>query len=1052
MATSKKLRIGIAILILLVIGAIASPAIIRSIMVERINTKLHDEFGGAATYDTISTTISPPTALITNLRFATKSSTSNKPIIQLDTINLVMTSAVLYGRPVHVTDAQVHGIHLNITHDANGESNITRFTHELPPTKRKADIPVDKLSLDEILITDTPFNESKEAQAVKDENVIKITGVSAANVILPPRGKKDAHIHWESLAIEKIHGITRPVAQTEVVADDAAVWLDLGPTAISGTTSAIQITLNSVQVGQLDPAANQQPLFKADTLKIAVNSEIIDGGELHITDASIPNLAVAIAVEANGESSFTRLRRILPHANRAGDVSIDKLVLDNLHVTAYQLETSEATIVKVKNLTTQNVVIPPSGTSEKHRRWDSIAIDGVDILKRAIGSHKDGKDTDRTWAHLDKATVSSTASPFDVILNKLQLGYPDEAAGNHPLIVADVVKLTLTPESADGEAIHLTDALVHGLNLHLTVDAHGDSSLARFMRELPLATRTGNLNIDKILLDNLVISAYLSQVPEATIAYVKTLSGLNIVFPPSGKAQVHPNLGAIEIDDVEILKRSTSANTDGKNLDRKWAHLTKATVSTGDSQIGVTFDKLQLGQIDAAAANQPLFLVDALQLTLTPESANGSTIHLTDAKVHGLTLNISVDARGESSFNRFLRELPYSNRASEIPIDKLLFDSVDISTFVAKEQGGFGLPATADSIINVKSVSATNYIIPPSGKLLSHEQWTAVTLDSINAYAPFPEQKEVKPCIRIGKATFELLQALSTHEPVRLKHFNVEQSSSITDYSQATLPISRAVTAIQQGFGVKEPKELHDAAPDATPHGTGLLIEDLNLTNTRIETLGIDGTGRQAYWTLTNAAISGSQVAFGADDKSSSSGSFKIDSATESSSGSGRLALNVTNLTGSYPMYSFGCDYQIENLAAPVFSSKAQKADGTGIVAGSMTMSFSGGATQGQLNIEGSVTLSDDFEITGDAVKRLGIKIAKGTPIQPVTILGPLTKPQIKMPSELAFLRGMIGNVIFAGPVAILDTVADNTPLVGPAMKEVSKGLKILGKIPKLFK
>jgi hypothetical protein len=229
----------------------------------------------------------------------------------------------------------------------------------------------------------------------------------------------------------------------------------------------------------------------------------------------------------------------------------------------------------------------------------------------------------------------------------------------------------------------------------------------------------------------------------------------------------------------------------------------------------------------------------------------------------------------------------------------------------------------------------------------------------------------------------------------------------------------------------------------------------MNVTG-RIETRGPDADGKMAFWRLTDVKIAGKKLAIGEKLKNSETGELKAESPSESSSGAGNLALIVSNITGSYPNWSFECDYKLNSVGAAPFSVPTQESTrGVGIKSGQISMSFAGAAKNGKLDIDGSLTLSKDFDITGTVAKQLA-RIERGVPLRPVSIRGTLENPKLSWPSAIA---GVLGNafekILTGGPVGILDTAGG---FMGGAseqtIRNATKGMEgagdLLKKVPGL--
>ena len=295
--------------------------------------------------------------------------------------------------------------------------------------------------------------------------------------------------------------------------------------------------------------------------------------------------------------------------------------------------------------------------------------------------------------------------------------------------------------------------------------------------------------------------------------------------------------------------------------------------------------------------------------------------------------------------------------------------------------------------------------------------------------------------------TFELDQAETTEMPVKIRHFKAEQSTLYTSSTHSDRSGFRHVTAsLQKAFGLKEPKEISESSGHPpVPHGTGLWIEDFETNDAVIEIVGGGNAGKSAFWRLKGAQIKAGNLAFGENVQQSTPGFLKLESATESPSIPGHVSFSVTDISGSYPNLTFKCVYHVDNVDATAFSSMAESAQQVQVEHGSLSMDFSGGANAGQLAIQGNVTLSSDFTISGSSMKKLGVELTRGKPIDGVTIDGTINHPQIHLPKDLAMLGELIGNLLGSGPLGILDETVGQIPVIGSVVKETTK---IVGKIP----
>ena len=499
------------------------------------------------------------------------------------------------------------------------------------------------------------------------------------------------------------------------------------------------------------------------------------------------------------------------------------------------------------------------------------------------------------------------------------------------------------------------------------------------------------------------------------------------------------------------------------------AHYDQITITW--NPLGAILTNLRLGAANSAAGNQPTIQVATTEIVL--DSIFDKEPHFKSVAAHGFVVNTVVDEKGESSLSKLIREKVPSSRTRPLTIDALIFDGITITTYVAPKEKGTppqsstitssasqtAAPAEVsastgpDSVLKIASVEARGYVAPIPKQLLGYEHWISTVIEKVEAFDSIDKGEQGStPSISIARISFEIDQAENTEVPVRIRQFKAEQSKVITasSTSENTPGFKHVVASIQQGFGIKAPKEIRESdKKENLPHGTGLLIEDFQTAGTIIEMRGGDASGKSAFWRLSDAKIQAGNLAFGEKVTASAPGFVKLESGTESSSVPGNVSLSITELSGHYPRSSFKCTYHIENLDAKSFSSMASGAQHVDIQSGSMSMSFAGGANDGQLNIEGSVTLSEDFQIAGSTTKSIAVNLTRGKPIDHVTITGTLEHPQIHLPDELAMLGELMGNILSVRPLGIVDSTIGEVPVIGSVVKETTKvSSGVLGKIP----
>lgn len=481
-------------------------------------------------------------------------------------------------------------------------------------------------------------------------------------------------------------------------------------------------------------------------------------------------------------------------------------------------------------------------------------------------------------------------------------------------------------------------------------------------------------------------------------------------------------------------------------LKREFGDLaTYSSMSVTYSPFGFTVNDLQLGARLPEANGEPIIKIQTYSAVV--HSIFDSELHFKNVLFKNCEVNATVDERGESSLAMLVREKPLSVRKTELPIDNLEVENVHFKFFVARQPDGDKSAGASTTSLRVSSIHAKDFIMPVPGHLMTHEQWITAVIEKIEA----GDAADKNPAIRLDKIAFQLDQAESTEVPVRLKNFKVENSECITDYAGGGISpaFKRVISNIEAGFGLKESKEIKAVKEDGRlPHGTGVLLEDFLASNATIET-----RSGQAFWKLSGAKIDSGNVAFGEKLAPKSPGFLKVESATQSSTGPGTMALHVTELSGSWPRSSFRCDYRLENVDALAFSNMPSRSD-VRIVRGSLSMSFSGGATDGNLNLTGSVSLSEDFEISsGNVLKKIGARLKRGKTIDNVTIDGTLEHPQIHLPQDLSELGELLGNIIVSGPIGIADSTVGKIPVLGQVvMTPVKETTKVISKVPLIGK
>ena len=785
----------------------------------------------------------------------------------------------------------------------------------------------------------------------------------------------------------------------------ATLHEEFGEASTIGNTSVniwrADATLTDVHIGAPNAAANNKALFIIDSLHYGLKLGSLFGADTNLTNVKASGVNVNVAMDAKGESSLNRMIQELPPAS--GSLFMDKVQIDGMTISTF-------------------VASGPSGVSRQGGRADSIlsieSVNANNVLCPAPGK-----------AHRE--------DPASYMLKNVEVkdGNSDAAPARLPLLRID--ELTFgTLSSFFGPAPKISSLKITGLNINTSIDEKGESSLSRFVREFPTSTptRTRAFALDALRIDAVAFSTFVA----------KKLNGADAL---AGAVAADSVIKVAAISATKMVLPAPEQNTPARE---EPAAFTLENV------------EVQVGNSAAGASKLPMIKINSFTLGAALSSLFGPDPKLTNLGISGANVNISVDERGESSFSRFIREVPTFKRSSPLAIDSVRFEDLTVSTYVAAKLSHVELPAdTADSVLKVATVNATGLVLPPTGELLKREAWTTVVLEAVQASTPSLDSaqgQDATPCIQMGRIAFELTQAVSADTPVRIRHLIAEHAEGMTVYTKVGRApgLNRAVTSIEQGFGVKEPSEIHESGkPSVTPGGAGLLIEDLKTTMGKLETRGTGASGKEAFWRLNDVSIEAQNLAFGEAVKAPAPGSMKIHSVSESTDGPGSLELTLSDLTGGYPKWNFKTQYRVEHVAATPFSVVMESTEHTGVESGSLNLNFSGDAMDGQLNLEGSVTLSQDFQVSGDAIKRYGVKLSRGKPLAPVKVRGTLEDPKISFPSELAFMSNLLQSVIFSGPVGVMNTVFANTPLstvMAEGIKDITKigqgATDIVAKVP----
>jgi hypothetical protein len=139
---------------------------------------------------------------------------------------------------------------------------------------------------------------------------------------------------------------------------------------------------------------------------------------------------------------------------------------------------------------------------------------------------------------------------------------------------------------------------------------------------------------------------------------------------------------------------------------------------------------------------------------------------------------------------------------------------------------------------------------------------------------------------------------------------------------------------------------------------------------------------------------------------------ISVDENGESSSGPDRLLLEIKNLTGGYPKCSFDVHYRVDGIARPPFTVVSMEAGGPGITSGHISAAFDGTCREGNLEVDGSLTLSPDF-ILDSSMAQLMAGTQIGTPIQTIRLRGTLVHPELAWPNAIAGAFGRFMDGVF---------------------------------------
>ncbi|HYF49953.1 MAG TPA: hypothetical protein VEJ63_11135 [Planctomycetota bacterium] len=438
---------------------------------------------------------------------------------------------------------------------------------------------------------------------------------------------------------------------------------------------------------------------------------------------------------------------------------------------------------------------------------------------------------------------------------------------------------------------------------------------------------------------------------------------------------------------------------------------------------GATLSAVEIGSPDPATGDKPLVQVASLRANVSLGTLLGGNTRVTRLSLNGLNLNVSVNDKNESSFTRFTREMPPSDRKVELPIDVVSISNFQLHTWRAGKKKLIGTTGAA-------SIYASGLVLPAPDTLLGRETWIDVDLRGIVLSAPALDEKaaaapegSVADGASVASLSLELAQAPNTESPVQVRDLLISQPELARVYTKpGEVPaLNRAIEALELAMGEGEPAELRNSGRKGeAPTGTGILIHDMKVSGGRIETRGPDAEGKPAYWRLEDLSVNAKNLAFGPAIKTEN-GELLVEAASTSTSGPGKLKLAMTKISGGYPKWTCDSDYSIEGVAAPPFNVPAREGTKTQIQKGTVAVQLAGPVNRGKLKFEGSVTLSSDFDVSGP--QDLAVKAVRGKPMRPLRVGGTLEKPVPDYPNAVARMLGIVlEDVLVGNPLNVMDT------------------------------
>lgn len=472
---------------------------------------------------------------------------------------------------------------------------------------------------------------------------------------------------------------------------------------------------------------------------------------------------------------------------------------------------------------------------------------------------------------------------------------------------------------------------------------------------------------------------------------------------------------------------------------------------------GATISGLEIGPPDAAANNQPIAKIDSLSVSVSWGSVFGSATHVTGCTVNGLTASLSVDENGVSSLTRLMDNMPPTKRTTDLPIDSLVVKNVTTRVFLAPNRKTVNVSADQpDGTLFIDYASVSNLVMAPPGAPLGREIWSTVYIQDVQMTSPGIGIEKgsggLRDGVYLGRLDATFAQSPTEGQPIKVKTIALSKLEIAQVYTTPGVEPAarRASWVIPMGLKPSAKQTKGPGIPE-------LLVDVLTIKNSQLETRGTDAAGQPAFWRLNDLKGDAANLAFGPGVVAPAAGHIKLESTSESSLGAGAYALDIKDITGSYPRWTFQASQKLDGMAATAFSVPAQHSTGSAIKSGTVSMEFQGPAQNGQLQLDGSITLSNDLEVTGTVNNQVA-KIVRGQPIRTVRLRGTIEKPDVQFPDAFSGLaEKMFKSIITGGPLGVMDTVGGfmGTSVeqgVREATKTMEKGTDVLKKVPGINK